>query len=89
MKENKRKGKTISRRAVLPILGSSLLIPFLGNSIPELEPDKTTSKEEDFKTLLKPDGTAVKVRTSALKSSKIVKKNMSNKSFLNWLGRKL
>ena len=87
MKQNNRKEKSISRRAVLPILGSSLLIPFLSHSNPE--PDITTSKEEDeFKTLLKPDGTTVKVKTNVLKTSKVVKKNISNKSFLNWLEKK-
>ena len=90
MKQDKRKGKTISRRALFPIIGSTLLIPFLGHSNNNPQPDASTSKEEpEFKTLLKPDGTTVKVRTSTLKNSKILKKNVSNKSFLNWLGRKL
>ena len=86
MKDKSRKGTKISRRGMLPLLGGSLLIPFLGfsnsvtNSIPE---------DEEYTTLLKADGTAVKVKTSTLNKSKIVKKNISNKSFLNWLGKKL
>ncbi len=88
MKNKSGKEKQISRRGVLPILGSVLLIPFLGfgnnnNDIPLI------SDEEEYETLLKPDGTTVKVRVTTLKRSKIVKKNMSNRSFLNWLGRKL
>ena len=86
MKDKSRKGTKISRRGMLPLLGGGLLIPFLGfsnsvtNSIPE---------GEEYTTLLKADGTAVKVKTSTLNKSKIVKKNISNKSFLNWLGKKL
>ena len=86
MKNKSRKGTKISRRGMLPLLGGGLLIPFLGfsnsdtNSIPE---------DEEYTTLLKADGTAVKIKTSTLNKSKIVKKNISNKSFLNWLGKKL
>jgi len=86
MKDKSRKGTKISRRGMLPLLGGGLLIPFLGfsnsdtNSIPE---------DEEYTTLLKADGTAVKVKTSTLNKSKIVKKNISNKSFLNWLSKKL
>jgi hypothetical protein len=88
MKDNSRKGKQISRRGILPILGSTLLIPFLGfgNSITQ---ETVVSEEEDeYQTLLKPDGTAVKVKVSAIKKSKIIKENISNKSFLSWLGKK-
>ena len=87
MKDNTRKGKQISRRGILPIIGSTLLIPFLGfgNSTTQ----ETVGPEEEYRTLLKPDGTAVKVKVSAIKKSKIIKENISNKSLLNWLGRKL
>ena len=88
MKKETGKGKPISRRNILPILGGSLLIPFLGYG----NSDKETTKEikdEEYETLLKPDGTTVKVKKSALAKSKVIKKNISNTSFLNWLGRKL
>lgn len=86
MKDRTRKGKQISRRGFLPILGGGLLIPLLGfgNSIE----DNVISEEEEYQTLLKPDGTTVKVKVSTLNKSKVVKKNISNKSFLNWLGKK-
>ena len=77
------KKKQISRRSIFPLLGSSLLIPFLGFSN-----NKTTVSDEEYETLLKPDGSTVKVKVSTLKKSKIVKKNISNKSLLNWLVRK-
>jgi hypothetical protein len=82
-KENK-----LSRRSMLPILGSTLLIPFLGMSSTQ-EKESIDEKAEEFQTLLKPDGTVVKVRTSAIKNSKVVQKNISNKGLLNWLGKKL
>jgi hypothetical protein len=88
MKEKSKKGKQISRRGMLPLLGSTLLIPFLGfGSDNNSEP--IASEEDEYQTLLKPDGTAVKVKVSALKKSKVVKKKISNKSFLNWLGKKI
>ncbi len=88
MKDKTNKDKQISRRGFLPIIGSGLLIPFLGfsNSIPE---EKTNPEKEEYQTLLKPDGTTVKVKVSALKTSKVIKKNISNTSFLNWLGKKI
>lgn len=89
MKDKSRKEKQISRRRILPILGSSLLIPFLGFREPVSELPTNNSEDEEYQTLLKPDGSTVKVKVSALKTSKIVKKNISNKSFLNWLNKKL
>ena len=87
MEKKSRKGKLFSRRGILPILGTTFLIPFLGYSNPEIiEP--SPSDDEEYQTLLKPDGTVVKVKVSTLKKSKVVKKNLSNKSFLNWLGKK-
>ncbi len=83
-KENK-----ISRRSVLPIIGSSLLIPFLGFANSKNENIDMPEDNEEYQTLLKPDGTAVKVKVSTLNKAKIVKKKMSNKSFLNWLGKKI
>jgi len=82
------KGKQISRRGILPILGSALLIPFLGFGTSDNNQTIDT-KEDEYQTLLKPDGTTVKVKTSALEKSAIVKKNISNTSFLNWLNKKI
>jgi hypothetical protein len=90
MKHPSNEKKTISRRGILPILGSVLFIPFLGFG-------KSTSNEiaisedenEEYQILLKPDGTTVKVKVSTLQKSKIIEKNISNESFLNWLGRKI
>ncbi len=89
MKKISGKGKQISRRGMLPILGSSLLIPFLGLSNSNSTDEELSEDKAEYQTLLKPDGTTVKVKVSTLKKSKIVKKNLSNRSFLNWLGKKL
>ena len=88
MKYQFNKKNSISRRGILPILGSIMLLPFLGFGKSNTD-EITSSPEEEFQTLLKPDGTTVKVKVSTLNKSKIIKKNISNKSFLNWLGRKL
>lgn len=87
MKSNPGKGKKISRRGILPILGSTMLIPFLGFSN-STDQETPVPEEDEYQTLLKPDGTAVKVKMSTIKKSKIIKENISNTSFLSWLGKK-
>jgi len=89
MQNKSSKENIISRRGVLPIIGSSLLIPFLGFANSKNEDVDMPEDNEEYQTLLKPDGTAVKVKASTLKKAKIVKKNMNNKTFLNWLGKKI
>lgn len=87
--ENKSgKGKKISRRGILPIIGSGLLVPFLGFGNSDDTQQKIVDNDEEYQTLLKPDGTTVKVKVSALQKANIVKENISNKSFLNWLDKK-
>ena len=88
MQKKPTKGNQLSRRRMLPILGSTLLIPFLGIGR-TTQPEPEEEKEDEFQTLLKPDGTVVKVRSSAIQKSKVVQKNLSNKGLLNWLGKKL
>lgn len=89
MDNNKPKGKLFSRRGILPILGGSLLVPFIGAAQRDVETNELEEKETEYKTLLRPDGTTVKVKVSALENSKVVKKKISNKSFLSWIGKKL
>ena len=87
MKDKSKKGKQISRRVMLPLLGGTLLLPVLGfgNTADE---ETTDPKDEEYQTLLKPDGSTVRVKVGTLKKSKVVKNNISNKSLLNWLGKK-
>jgi len=87
MKNNLNEERKISRRGILPILGGSLLLPFLGFGDTVVE-EVSNPEDEEYQTLLKPDGTTVKVKVKTIKKSKVVKKNVSNKSFLNWLGKK-
>lgn len=89
MKHTTKKENQLSRRGFIPIIGSALLLPFLGFSKSENNETPIVADNEEYQTLLKPDGTAVNVKVSTLKNAKIIKKNVSNKSFLNWLGRKL
>jgi len=90
MKDQSKKGKKLSRRGILPLLGSSLLIPFLGfgnfkpTSIAELE----SADNNEYQTLLRPDGTTVRVKKGVLKDASIVQKKISNISFKNWLDKK-
>ncbi|MGB5378025.1 hypothetical protein [Muriicola sp.] len=86
MSQKPKKGNAISRRGLFPLLGSSLLLPFIGYQ-QEAAPEESV-EEEEYKTLLKPDGTIVKVRASAVKNSKVIKKNIPNSTFLQWLGKK-
>ena len=90
MKNTSKNKKQISRRNILSILGGGLLIPFLGfgNSTTDQITFSEKESEQEFQTLLKPDGTVVKVTLSTLKKSKTIKKNISNKSLLNWLTKK-
>lgn len=78
-----RKNK-FTRRGFLPILGGSLLLPFMG----EANPIQENQTSEDYEILLRPDGTPVKVKKDALKNAQVVKKSISNKKLLKWLGKK-
>ncbi len=86
--EDKSKPEKISRRNLFPLLGGALLMPFLGSASPSDNSIESEDENEAYETLLKPDGTTVKVKVSTLKKSKVIKKNVSNKSLLTWLGKK-
>ena len=71
----------IERRRFLPILGTGLLLPLL----PVRLRASVEEEEPEYKTLLKPDGTPVRVKSKGLKNSKVVRKKISNKELLAWL----
>ncbi len=79
----KSENKKLSRRSVLPLLGSSLLIPLVGMSSNSEETQG--SDQEDYEILLRPDGKTVKVKRDVVNRSKVIKKSVSNKSMLKWL----
>jgi len=80
---NKKDDKSISRRGFIPLVSAGLFMPFFSQAKPT---GNLNAKEDDeFATLLTPDGEVVKVKRTALKKVKVLKKNMSNKSLLNWL----
>lgn len=71
-----------SRRNFLQLLGGALTLPLLGFAKPAKD---TFDDTDEYQTLLKPDGTTVRVKKSVIDKSKIVEKNISNKSLLEWL----
>lgn len=76
MKDKSKKDIQISRRGMLPLLGGALFIPFLGYA---------TTNDDEYQTLIKSDGTPVRVKVNTIKRSKVVKEKISNKSLINWL----
>lgn len=78
--------KKFTRRSVLPILGSSFLLPLMGRA-EVLESENID--DETYEILIKPDGTTVKVKKSSLKNAKVLEKKISNKGFMGWLEKKL
>ncbi len=90
MSQPPKKGAPLSRRGLLPLLGTSLLLPFMGFPKEEQKAKmKKNEGEEEYETLLKPDGTIVKVRKDSLKKSKVVKKNIPNSTFKRWLNKNM
>ena len=83
MKKKPSENSAIGRRQVLPILGSGLLLPLLPASANEAKEEG----EQEYVTLLKPDGSCVRIKSSKLKKSVVVKKNISNTELLKWLGK--
>ena len=85
MAKSQEENSRFTRRKVFPLLGGTLLLPLLAQS-------KVTEEQKDgdesYEVLLKPDGTTVRIHKSKLKNAKVVKKNISNSSLMNWLGFK-
>lgn len=71
----------VTRRKFLPLL-SALFLPFAGSgkSITEI-----VEPEPEYQSMLTKDGRMVKVKVKTVSDSKIVDKQLSNKSLLTWL----
>lgn len=83
MKNTPQKEKNqFNRRGFLPILGLGFLLPLFGFGKPSVE---VLEIVEEYQTLLRPDGTTVKVKKSVVEKSQVVEHNVSNKSLLEWL----
>jgi hypothetical protein len=83
MKKDDKNKTEITRRKILPLIGGGLLLPFFGSA---KTVEKLVSDDDgEYQILLTKEGKAVKVRTTAVKDSKIVDKQLSNTSLLNWL----
>lgn len=86
MKNSSKKIKNqISRRGFLPILLGGLIFPLLGFGKPS--PEVLGEDSDAYQTMLKADGTTVRVKKGVLENTKIIEKNISNKSFLEWLNK--
>ncbi|PKP26466.1 MAG: hypothetical protein CVU03_02705 [Bacteroidetes bacterium HGW-Bacteroidetes-2] len=86
MKKSSKKTKNqISRRGFLPMLGGGLILPLLGFG--KASPEVLGEDSDAYQTMLKADGTTVRVKKSVLEKSKVIEKNISNKSFLGWLNK--
>ena len=72
---------SVSRRKFLPIL-SSLFLPFIGSA---KSMTAIVEPEQEYQTMLTKDGRVVKVKANIVSDSKIVDKQLSNKSLLKWL----
>ena len=79
MKDKSKSG--VSRRKFLPLL-SGLFLPFTGSgkSLTDI-----VEPEPEYQTMLTKDGRVVKVKSNTVSESKIVDKQLSNKSLLSWL----
>ncbi|PIQ15732.1 MAG: hypothetical protein COW67_06775 [Flavobacteriales bacterium CG18_big_fil_WC_8_21_14_2_50_32_9] len=80
----KNKKYNVNRRSFFPMLGAGLILPLFGFGKPSPE---ALEESDEYQTLLKPDGTTVRVKKSVLAESKVIEKNISNKSLLNWLNK--
>ncbi|NCT17531.1 MAG: hypothetical protein COZ75_09980 [Flavobacteriaceae bacterium CG_4_8_14_3_um_filter_34_10] len=85
MKNSSKKKNQISRRGFLPMLGGGLILPLLGFGKPS--PEALGEDSDAYQTMLKADGTTVRVKKSVLENAKVIEKNISNKSFLGWLNK--
>lgn len=71
-----------SRRQMLALAGLGILSPVIGKA--EIA-NKADGADADYDTLLKADGTVVKVPKSVVKESVVVKEQVSNRSLFSWL----
>ncbi|MBC2839263.1 hypothetical protein [Robiginitalea sp. SC105] len=78
----------IPRRKLLPLLAGGLAIPFLAGAAEGPGAGQNTggeSLDEPYETLLKPDGTTVRVPKGTIDRARVVAKNISNDSLKSWL----
>lgn len=88
MATSDKKYNIVSRRG---FLGTGLMLPFLSVTQTPLLAGNTEKKptqdvdNDEYTTMLTSAGGVVRVKKSALKESRIISKNLSNKSLLDWL----
>ena len=90
MEKPDKQPKIITRRGLIPLLFGSILIPYFGiSAIHETPVEKSDAEDSnDYQTLLKADGSVVRVKKHVVANARVVRKNVSNKSLLSWLSKK-
>lgn len=85
MSDPKNKKKIFNRRNFLPLLGAGVLMPAIGfGNTPITE----TQADDEFETLIKADGTPVKVSKRIVQQAPVKKEKLSNIDLLKWLKNK-
>lgn len=79
--------KKMPRRKLLPLLMGTLILPFVGmGKSADPNPQPAPAEDEgEYQTLLKADGTVVKVPRKSVAQARVVQKNISNGALLGWL----
>ena len=75
--------KKVTRSKFITALCSMVPIPFVSKAR-ATELDQDVDGDDDYETLLKPDGSTVKVKRNNLKNT-TVKKSLSNRELKSWL----
>jgi len=83
MNSNSKKTTTVSRGKFLTAFGSLLLIPFVSKA--QLTQTTLESEDDDYQVLLKPDGSAVKVKRKQVENATTVKSKINNSTMFSWL----
>ena len=88
-KENEPKtGKSFSRRRILTLVGSGVLLSCLGfGQGPQTDRTESRVDDEEYDTFLKADGAVVRVKRKSSRRAKVLSKKLSNKTLLRWLGK--
>jgi hypothetical protein len=82
--------ESITRRGLLPLLLSGLFIPYLGMGATAHVQDEMPDGDEEaeYQTLLKADGSVVRVKKQVIAKAPVVREHVSNKALLSWLKKK-
>jgi len=88
MKNRNNTEMPITRRSLMALLMSGILVPYLGfGNNPAQSGKRQQEDDERYQHFLKADGTVVRVKRKAARRARVLKKNVTNKSLLAWLNK--